>query len=40
MKRLSYGSIRIQSYRAEVLEELRLVVLEKVRKMINKSGKS
>ena len=40
MKRLSFGSIRIVSHRAEVFVEPRLAVVEKVRKMITKSGQS
>jgi len=40
MKRPSFGSTHIQSYRAEVFVELWLAVVEKVRKMIRKSGKS
>ena len=40
MKCPSFGSIRIQSHQAEVCVELSLAVVEKVRKMITKCGKS
>jgi hypothetical protein len=40
MKRLPFASIRIESHRAEVFVEPSLAVVEKVRKMITKSGKS
>jgi len=40
MKRPLFGSIRIESHWAEVFVEPRLAVVEKVRKMITKSGKS
>jgi len=40
MKRPSFGSIRIVSHRAEVFVEAWLAVVEQVRKMIMKSGKS
>jgi len=40
MKRPSCGLIRIQSHRADMFVEPRIGVVEKVRKMITKSGKS
>jgi len=40
IKSLSFGSIRIQSHWAEVFVEPWVAVVEKVRKMITKSGKS
>ena len=40
MKRLAFGSIRIQSHLAEVFLELLIAVVEPVRKLITKSGKS
>ena len=40
MKRLPSGLIRIVSHRAEVFVEPPLAVVEMVRKMITKSGKS
>jgi len=40
VKRPSYGSIRIQSHMAEVSVEPGLAVVDNVRKMITKSGKS
>jgi len=40
MKRPSFGSIQIQLHQAEVFVEPLLAVVEKVRKMIMKSGKS
>jgi len=39
-KRPVFGSIRIESHRAEVFVEPSLALVEKVRKMITKSGKS
>jgi len=40
LKHLSFGLIRIVSHRAEVFVERWLAVVEKVRKMITKGGKS
>jgi hypothetical protein len=40
MKRLPFGSIRIKSHWAKVFVEPILAIVEKVRKMIMKSGKS
>jgi hypothetical protein len=40
MKRPLFGSIRIESHRAELFVKPRLAGVEKVRKMIMKSGKS
>ena len=40
MKRPSFGSIWVESHRAEVIVELCLGGVEKVRKMITKSGQS
>jgi hypothetical protein len=40
MKCQPFGSIRIESHAAQVFVEPRLPVVEKVRKMITKSGNS
>jgi hypothetical protein len=40
LKRLSFGLIRIQSLQVEIFVEPQLAVVEQVRKMITKSGKS